>query len=72
MKALLILVLLTGCSPEIMRGISEGFRNAGAAGSEDVYRAQNGLEQSSRLDYTCNMDCTKRYSWAYCKRACSY
>lgn len=72
MKALLICVLLTGCSQEYLRAVGDGFRGAGAAMSEDVYRAQNGLEQSSRLDYTCNMDCTKRYSWAYCKRACSY
>jgi len=27
---------------------------------------------SSRTDYSCLMDCTKRYLYGYCKEACSY
>ncbi len=69
MKALWIVFLLSGCA-----GVAEGLRTAGATGSEDVYRTQNGLPQKEarKTDFICMTDCTKRYSRAYCEKECSY
>lgn len=72
MRALWIVLLLAGCSADYLKAMGDGMRGAGGAMSEDVYRAQNGLPESRKTDNICMMDCTKRYSWAYCERQCSY
>lgn len=85
MKILLMCLLLTGCSPEIIRGIGQGFRGAGAAMSQDVYNAQNGRPpqkkevyqpvqyESQQVDHQCRNECfNSGKSWAYCTKLCSY
>lgn len=71
MKALWILLLLTGCSSEYLKAVGDGMRGAGGVMSDDVHQTQGGLP-SKKTDNVCMMDCTKRYSWAYCEKECGY
>lgn len=71
MKALWILLLLTGC-----QAIGEGLQAGGATASNDVYQAQTGLTDegiSAKTDQQCMSDCLKKGSlYGYCKKECSY
>lgn len=85
MRYLLIVLMLSGCSAEVMRGIGSGLQTAGGTLSPDVYNTQHGLPpqqqqqiqyQSTppkRIDQVCMQRCFQGgYQWAFCENQCWY
>ena len=76
MKYIVLVLMLCGCAQQGGSRQGEAIRNPLADAAriwEPAVPYPGGVVAVPHYqDQACMIDCTKRYSWAYCQRVCEY